>query len=97
MPKVNLEEALSQFFDLWRPKIIAELNDYKVELAKIQGDWVWHKHDDTDELFLVIAGRLRMQMREGNVDLGPGDLLVVPKGVEHCPNQSVSAGRLFVK
>jgi mannose-6-phosphate isomerase-like protein (cupin superfamily) len=85
MAKVNLEEGLSRFEDLWKPKIIAELNHYKVQLVKVQGEWVWHKHDDTDELFLLIAGRLTMQMREGDVELGPGDLLVVPRGVGHCP------------
>ncbi len=85
MPKVNLEEGLSRFDDHWSPKIIADMNDYKVQLVKIQGEFVWHKHDDTDELFLVIAGRLRMEMRDGDVELGPGDLLVVPKGVEHRP------------
>lgn len=85
MPKVNLAESLSRFDDLWRPKIIADLNDYKVQLVKVQGEWVWHKHDDTDELFLVIGGRVTMRMREGDVELGAGDLLVVPKGVEHCP------------
>ena len=97
MLKVNLEEGLSQFSDRWRPKIIAELNDYKVQLVKIQGDWVWHKHDDTDELFLVIAGRLTMQMRDGNVELGPADLIVVPKGVEHCPMASEECQLLLIE
>jgi mannose-6-phosphate isomerase-like protein (cupin superfamily) len=97
VPKVNLEEGLSQFADLWRPKIISELNDYKVQIVKIQGEWVWHKHDDTDELFLVIAGRLTMQMREGDVELGPGDLLVVPKGVEHCPRASEVCQLLLIE
>jgi mannose-6-phosphate isomerase-like protein (cupin superfamily) len=97
MPKVNLEEGLSQFADQWRPKIIAQLNDYKVQLVKIQGDWVWHKHDDTDELFLVIAGRLTVQMRDGNVELGPADLIVVPKGVEHCPRASEECQLLLIE
>jgi len=97
MPKVNLEESLSQFDDLWRPKIIAELNDYKVQLVKVQGEWVWHKHQDTDELFLVIAGRLTMQMREGDVELAPGDLLVVPRGVDHCPRASEVCRLLLIE
>jgi mannose-6-phosphate isomerase-like protein (cupin superfamily) len=97
MPKVNLAEGLSQFADLWRPKIIAELNDYKVQLVKVQGEWVWHKHDDTDELFLVIAGRLTMQMRERDVELGPGELLVVPKSVEHCPKASEVCQLLLIE
>ena len=79
------------------PKIIAELNDYKVQLVKVQGEWVWHKHDDTDELFLLIAGRLTMQMREGDVDLGPGDLLVVPRGVEHCPKAAEVCQLLLIE
>jgi mannose-6-phosphate isomerase-like protein (cupin superfamily) len=97
MPKVNLEEALSRFDNLWAPKIITDLNDYKVQLVKVQGEWVWHKHDDTDELFLVIAGRLTMQMREGDVELGPGDLLVVPRGVEHCPRASEVCQLLLIE
>lgn len=68
-----------------------------MQLVKIQGDWVWHNHDDTDELFLVIAGHLTMQMREGNVELGPGDLLVVPKGVEHCPRASEECQLLLIE
>jgi mannose-6-phosphate isomerase-like protein (cupin superfamily) len=79
------------------PKIIAELNDYKVQLVKVQGEWVWHKHDDTDELFLLIAGRLTMQMREGDVDLGPGDLLVVPRGVDHCPKAAEMCQLLLIE
>lgn len=94
---VNLEEGLSQFDDLWRPKIIAELNDYKVQLVKVQGEWVWHKHDETDELFLVIAGRLTLQMRGGDVELGEGDLLVVPKGVEHCPTAAEVCHLLLIE
>jgi mannose-6-phosphate isomerase-like protein (cupin superfamily) len=97
MRKVNLEEGLSRFDDLWRPKIIAELNDCKVQLVKVQGEWVWHKHVDADELFLIIAGRLTMQMREGDVELGPGDLLVVPKGVEHRPRASAVCQLLLLE
>jgi mannose-6-phosphate isomerase-like protein (cupin superfamily) len=97
MSKVNLEDGLSRFADLWRPKIIAELNDYKVQLVKVQGEWVWHKHDETDELFLVIAGDLTMEMREGDVELGPGDLLIVPKGVEHRPRTSELCQLLLIE
>jgi mannose-6-phosphate isomerase-like protein (cupin superfamily) len=97
VPKVNLEEGLSQVADFWRPKIIAALNDYKVQLVKVQGEWVWHKHDNTDELFLVIAGRLTMQMRGGDVELEPGDLLVVPRGVEHCPMASEVCQLLLIE
>lgn len=68
-----------------------------MQLVKVQGEWVWHKHDDTDELFLVIAGRLTMQLREGDVELGPGDLLVVPKGAEHCPTASEVCHLLLIE
>lgn len=85
MNKVNLDEKLSLFDELWSPKIVASLNDYDIQVAKAHGEFDWHKHDHTDEMFLVLKGRLIIQLREGNVGLGPGELLVVPKGVEHCP------------
>ncbi|MBQ1027056.1 cupin domain-containing protein [Micromonospora sp. C95] len=89
MPKsvlpVNLAEKLSQFSELWSQKTVAVLNDYEVKLAKLKGEFVWHTHEDTDELFLVISGRLTIQLREGDVVLEPGELFVVPRGVEHCP------------
>ncbi len=82
---VDLEQKLSLFRDLWSPKVIARMNDSEVKVVKVKGEFVWHQHEDTDELFLVLRGRLRIQMRAGAVDLGPGQLYVVPKGVEHCP------------
>ncbi|MFI1157343.1 cupin domain-containing protein [Streptomyces sioyaensis] len=82
---VNLAGKLSQFSDLWSQKKVADLNDYEVKLAKLKGEFVWHSHEDTDELFLVISGRLTLQLRDGDVVLGPGELFVVPRGVEHCP------------
>src|SRR5262249_8681345 len=83
--KVNLAEKFSLFDDRWSPKIVAELNDAHVMVVRPQGEFVWHHHDDEDELFLVVAGRLRMQFRDGDVVLEPGELIVVPRGVEHCP------------
>jgi mannose-6-phosphate isomerase-like protein (cupin superfamily) len=85
MEKINLAEKLAQFDEPWSPKIVAELNDSYVKVVKLDGEFVWHHHDDEDELFLVVAGRLRMQLRDGDVVVEPGELLVVPKGVEHCP------------
>ncbi|WP_406219064.1 cupin domain-containing protein [Streptomyces decoyicus] len=82
---VNIADKLSQFSDLWSQKRIADVNDYEVKLAKLKGEFVWHTHEDTDELFLVISGRLTLQLRDGDVVLGPGELFVVPRGVEHCP------------
>jgi mannose-6-phosphate isomerase-like protein (cupin superfamily) len=83
--KVNLAEKLALFDEHWSPKTVAKLNDYDIHLVKVQGEFVWHKHDDTDEFFLVLKGHLTIQMRDGDVELGPGELFVVPKGVEHCP------------
>ncbi|MFJ9466213.1 cupin domain-containing protein [Streptomyces caniferus] len=82
---VNLADKLSQFSDLWSQKKIADLNDYEVKLAKLRGEFIWHSHDDTDELIMVVSGRLTLRLRDGEVELGPGELYVVPRGVEHCP------------
>jgi mannose-6-phosphate isomerase-like protein (cupin superfamily) len=83
--KVNLAEKLSLFDEQWSPKIVAELNDSYVKVVKFSDEFVWHHHDDEDELFLVVSGRLRMQLRDGDVVVEPGELIVVPRGVEHCP------------
>jgi mannose-6-phosphate isomerase-like protein (cupin superfamily) len=83
--KVNLGEKLAAFDEPWSPKIVAELNDAYVKVVKFDGEFVWHHHDDEDELFLVVSGRMRMQFRDGDVVLEPGELIVVPRGVEHCP------------
>jgi mannose-6-phosphate isomerase-like protein (cupin superfamily) len=83
--KVNLAEKFSLFDEPWSPKIVAELNNAYVKVVKLEGEFVWHHHDDEDELFWVVSGRLRMELRDGDVILEPGELLVVPKGVEHRP------------
>jgi mannose-6-phosphate isomerase-like protein (cupin superfamily) len=84
--KVDLADSFAKFDERWSPKIVAELNDNHVKLVKVEGEFVWHHHDDVDELFLVTKGRLRMQFRDrDDVVLEPGQLLVVPRGVEHCP------------
>lgn len=82
---VDLAQKLSLVTDLWSPKVVALLNDYEVKVVKVRGEFVWHQHDDTDELFLVLHGRLRIDLRDGSVELGPGQLHVVPRGVEHRP------------
>jgi len=82
---VNLEDKFARFDDHWSPKIIARLNDYHVKAVKLQGAFVWHRHDETDELFLVTKGTLVIRLRDRDVTLGPGELLVVPRGVEHLP------------
>lgn len=85
MPKVNLEQKLSAFTEHWSPKIVAAFNGHDVMVVKAKGEFVWHAHPDTDDFFLVLKGRLTIQLRDGDVHLGPGDLYVVPKGVEHRP------------
>ena len=82
---INLQKKLGLFAEKWQPKVIAEMNDYQFKVAKVQGDFIWHDHQDTDEMFLVIDGTLRIDFRDGAVTLGPGEMFVVPKGVEHKP------------
>ena len=82
---ISLAEKFGKFSDRWSPKIIARLNDYHVKLGKIQGEFIWHSHDNTDELFLVLEGRMRIELRDGGVDIEGGEMYVVPKGAEHKP------------
>jgi mannose-6-phosphate isomerase-like protein (cupin superfamily) len=83
--KINLVEKLTRFDDRWNPRIIADLNDSDVKLVKVQGKFVWHHHADEDELFFVLRGTLTVELRDGAVTLGPGEMVVIPKGVEHRP------------
>ena len=84
--KVNLQEQFARFDDYWSPKIVASVNDYDVKLVKVQGEFVWHQHDETDEVFLVMAGQLHIQLQDhDDVVLGPGELFVAPRGVRHRP------------
>jgi len=82
---IDLREKLSLFSAHWEPKIIGELNGQHVKLAKLSGEFVWHTHDHADELFFVVAGTLDMQFRTHTVRVGEGELIIVPRGVEHCP------------
>jgi mannose-6-phosphate isomerase-like protein (cupin superfamily) len=88
---VDLAERLSLVTEHWSPKVVARLNDYEIKVVKLQGEFVWHTHGDTDELFLVVAGELTIQLRDGDVTLTAGQLYVVPRGVEHCP---IAAGEV---
>jgi mannose-6-phosphate isomerase-like protein (cupin superfamily) len=83
--KINLAEKLAGFSDQWSPKIVAGLNDYDIMVVRVEGEFVWHKHDDTDDFFLVLEGELDIELRDRTVTLGPGELFVVPTGVEHRP------------
>ncbi|MGA0647938.1 cupin domain-containing protein [Pseudomonas aeruginosa] len=82
---ISFAAKLALFDDRWQPRVIAQMNDYQFKLVKIEGDFVWHSHADTDETFIVLAGRLRIDFRDGAVHLGPGEMYVVPRGVEHKP------------
>ncbi len=82
---ISLQEKLSKFSDHWSPKIIAQMNDYHFKLVKFKGDFVWHSHDDTDEVFIALDGEMSIEFRDGKVDLKAGEMFVVPKGVEHKP------------
>src|SRR5438034_6186024 len=85
MRVVDLVETFGRFKDAWSPKIVGDVNDMHVKVVKLRGEFVWHHHDAEDELFWVVSGRLRMELRDGDIVLEPGELLVVPKGVEHRP------------
>jgi mannose-6-phosphate isomerase-like protein (cupin superfamily) len=82
---INLQEKFGKFSEHWSPKIIAQMNDYHFKIAKIQGEFVWHSHPETDEVFIVIQGEMQIAFRDGVTDLKEGEMLVVPKGVEHKP------------
>ena len=95
MEAVNLHAMLARFAEHWSPKKIAQVNDYDVRIVKIQGEFTWHQHADTDEFFLVLDGRLTIQMRDRDVILGPRELFVVPRGVEHCPRADTETAVLL--
>jgi mannose-6-phosphate isomerase-like protein (cupin superfamily) len=82
---INLRHKFALFAEQWQPKVIAEMNDYQFKVVKLQGDFVWHRHEQTDETFIVVDGDLRIDFRDGSVQLSAGELFVVPKGVEHKP------------
>ena len=83
---INFKEKLSRFNDRWSPKVIAELNDYQFKLARLEGEFVWHAHEETDEAFVVLEGTLKIELRDGEVEISAGEMFVVPKGVEHKPS-----------
>lgn len=95
--KVNLGAKLATLQDHWEPRIVAKLNDYKVIVVKVEGEFVWHKHDETDDLFQVLRGHLTIQLRDRNIELDEGELFVVPRGVEHCPRADSEAWVLLIE
>jgi mannose-6-phosphate isomerase-like protein (cupin superfamily) len=97
MNPINLAEKLSTFTEHWQPRVVGQFNGHDLMVAKVKGEFVWHKHDDTDDFFLVLSGRISIQLREGIVTLGPGEVFVVPKGVEHRPVAEEEAHILLIE
>ncbi|MEY9532958.1 cupin domain-containing protein [Sinorhizobium fredii] len=94
---INFADKLAKFADQWQPRVIAELNDDQFKIVRIEGDFLWHDHPETDEAFIVLAGTLRIDFRDGSVTLGPGEMYVVPKGVEHKPFAAKEVKMLLVE
>ncbi len=95
--KISLAGKLALFHEHWKPKIVGEVNDCQVKLVKFRGEFVWHKHEDEDELFLVLEGRFRMRMRDGDIEVGEGEMIIVPRGVEHMPVADEDVSVLLVE
>ena len=95
--KVNLAESLAKVDELFSPRIVGRYNGNKLQVAKTRGEFVWHTHPDSDDLFLVVAGQLTIRLRDREIELGPGDLYVVPAGVEHCPVSEEGAEILLIE
>jgi mannose-6-phosphate isomerase-like protein (cupin superfamily) len=94
---VNLAEKLASFDEHFQPKIVGHFNGQKIQVGKLQGEFVWHSHPDTDDFFLVVKGRLTIQLRDRDVELGEGELFVVPRGVEHCPRADEETHLLLIE
>lgn len=94
---INFQGKLSLFQEQWSPRVIAEMNDYQFKIVKLEGDFIWHDHQDTDETFIVLEGKLRIDFRDGHVELAAGEMFVVPKGVEHKPFAEAEAKVLLIE
>ena len=94
---INLKDKLSKISEHWSPKVIAEMNNYQFKLVKLQGDFVWHSHPDTDEAFIVLEGAMTIEFRDGKVELSSGEIFVVPKGVEHKPRSDNECSIMLVE
>lgn len=95
--KINLAAKLAAFSDYWSPRTIAQINHYDIMVVKVAGDFVWHKHDETDDLFLVLKGTLDIMMRDRTVTLESGEMYIVPRGVEHCPRAAEEVHLLLIE
>jgi mannose-6-phosphate isomerase-like protein (cupin superfamily) len=95
--KINLADKLAGFSEFWQPRTVGEFNGHDLMVVKVKGEFRWHRHADTDDFFLVLQGRVVIQLRDGDVTLGPGEVFVVPKGVEHCPRAEEEAHLLLIE
>jgi mannose-6-phosphate isomerase-like protein (cupin superfamily) len=95
--KINLTAKLALLDEIYQPGIVGYLNDYKLQLVKIKGPFVWHRHEETDDLFLVLSGHLTIHLRDRDIELEPGELFVVPRGVEHCPDAAEETAVLLIE
>jgi mannose-6-phosphate isomerase-like protein (cupin superfamily) len=95
--KINLADKLALLDGFYQPGIVGFINDYKLQVVKVKGPFVWHRHDDTDDFFLVLNGRLTIHLRDRDVILDPGEIFVVPRGVEHCPDAEVETEVLLIE
>ena len=94
---VNIQSALTSISEHWQPHRLTSVNDYDIKVVKLEGEFVWHSHPETDELFLVVSGQLTIQLRDRDVVLGPNDIFVVPRGVEHCPRADAEVSAILIE
>lgn len=94
---INFKQKFGLFSERWQPKVVAEMNDYQFKVVKLQGDFIWHDHKDTDETFIVVEGKLRIDFRDGCVHIAAGEMFVVPKGIEHKPSAEQEVKLLLIE
>ena len=97
MKKINLKSKFQEFTDQWSPKVIEEMNDYQFKLVKIENDFTWHKHEDTDETFLVVEGKMGIEFEDQTIELSEGEMIVVPKGIKHKPYADKEAKIMIIE
>lgn len=95
--KINLADKLSQFEGHWQPRVVGAFNGHDLMVVKVKGEFIWHSHPDTDDFFMVLSGKLTIKLRDGDVVLGPGEIFVVPQGVEHCPTAEEETHLLLIE
>jgi len=97
LAKISLGQKLALFQEHWKPKVVGEVNDCAIKLVKFRGEFLWHKHENEDELFLVVRGRFRMRLRDGDLEIGEGEMVIIPRGVEHMPVADEEVSVLLVE